>query len=118
MYIVSFLGAEEVQLEKWTKNDWYIARKYDRTYVLEVVYVINDLLQDNVVIKKEDVEQKILSMQQINPLSVKCVASEDWQKLRNIVRNMQKKYILGKNEHVGYAEFLEAARLHWRTTLM
>ena len=96
MYIVSFLGAEEVQLEKWTKNDWYIARKHDRTYVLEVVYVINDLLQDNVVIKKEDVEQKILSMQQINWLFVKRVATEDWQKLRNIVRNMQKKVYFGK----------------------
>lgn len=90
MYIASFLGAEKVQLEKWTKNDWYIAWKHDRTYVLEVVHVINDLPQDNVVIKKEDVKQKILSMQQINPLFVKRVTSGDWQKLRIIVRNMQK----------------------------
>ena len=70
--------------------------KTPQTYVLEVVYVINDLPQDNVVIKKEDVEQKILSMQQINPLFVKRVASEDWQKLRNIVRNMQKKVYFGE----------------------
>ena len=91
-----FLEAEEVQLEKWSKGDWYIARKHDRIYILEVVYVINDLLQDNVVIKKEDVEQRILSIQQINPLFVKRVASEDCQKLRTVVRNMQKKVYGGE----------------------
>ena len=85
-----FLEVEEIQLEKWTKRDWYIPRKQGRTYALEIVYVINDLLQDNVVIKKEDVEQRTLNIQQINPLFVKRVTSGDWQKLRIIVRNMQK----------------------------
>ena len=79
-----FLEAEEVQLEKWNKGDWYIPRKHYRTYILEVVYVINDLLHD-VVIKKEDVEQRILSIQQIIPLFVKRVASEGWQKLKTVV---------------------------------
>ena len=88
-----FLEVEEIQLEKLTKGHWYIPQKHDRTYALEVVYVINDLLQDNVVIKKEDVEQRILNIQQINPLFVKRVASEEWQQLRIIVRNMQKKCI-------------------------
>ena len=82
-----FLEAEGVQLGKWSKENWYIPRKHYRTYILEVVYVVNDLLHD-VVIKKEDVEQRILSIQQIIPLFVKRIASEGWQKLRTVVRNM------------------------------
>ena len=113
-----FLEAEGVQLEKWSKGDWYIARKHYRTYILEVVYVINDLLQDNVVIKKEDVEQRILSIQQINPIFVKRVASEKYQKLRTVVRNMQKKFMAGKDENIGHADFLNAAKMHCRNTLI
>ena len=62
--------------------------------------------------------QRILAKQSLHPLFVERVASEDWQKLRTIVCNMQKKYNNESDDHIRYKEFIEAARLHCRTTLM
>ena len=72
----------------WTKDDWYVARKHDGNYILEVIYVIRHLLEEKVPTKREHVQERILSIQQINLVFVTRVASEDWQKLRTIVRNM------------------------------
>lgn len=106
--LILFLESENVELMSWTKDDWYVARKHDRNYILEVIYVIRHLLEEKVPIKREHVQERILSIQQINLVFVTRVASEDWQKLRTIVRNM----------HVGQKEFIEAGRVHWQTTLM
>lgn len=86
--LILFLESENVELMSWTKDDWHVARKHDRNYILEVIYVIRDLLEEKVPIKREHVQERILSIQQINLVFVTRVASEDWQKLRTIVRNM------------------------------
>lgn len=112
------LEDENVELKSWGKNDWYIARKHERTYILEVICIIRDLIEAKVAIKREDMTQRILGIQSIHLLFVKRAANEDWQKLRTIVRNMQKKYNNESDDDIGYKEFIEAARLHWRTRLM
>ena len=86
--LILFLESENVELMSWTKDDWYVARKHDQNYILEVIYVIRHLLEEKVPIKREHVQERILSIQQINLVFVTRVASEDWQKLRTIVRNM------------------------------
>ena len=93
-----------------------MARKFDRTLVLEILFCIKDIIDENI-ITASAFRDSVFKVSQINSKFTKQLEVMDWQKVRTIVRGMHNKYHKEDN-HQQYNAFVNLAREHFRNVLI
>ena len=93
-----------------------MARKFDRTLVLEILFCIKDIIDENI-ITASTFRDSVFKVSQINSKFTKQLEVMDWQKVRTIVRGMHNKYHKEDN-HQQYNAFVNLAREHFRNVLI
>ena len=98
------------------KNDWYPGRKWPRDVVLKTLYIGADMIRENKI--ESDYWEKSKSRDVWG--FIDNFEGGDWQPVKEILRNMQKKFAKDeKKKNIRKFEiFLNEARVFYRKSIM
>ena len=104
--------------DKVKEKDWYKCRQKSgvinvrRSQILRIVFIAKDIFRKGLPITKSIFFENLEKARLIGFKHLNEIEELNWGKLRDILRNMKKKYDQNSN---GFDEFLAEARCMWRT---
>ena len=99
--------------EEKKKGDWYEVKKHNRHFALKIVFIIEDMLENNILISSVVFKKRLrLMTQAFNMKGFEDVLNSDWLILRRVIRNMQRRYSSEEN-HDSFQSFYDESVKLW-----